>query len=177
MVGNGIVLQLLCILGTLLPRVRRARCHCSNKTYFSLRYQRMFESLMKTMVCGPKGFLGTAFLKAIPSAIPSQVDICDLEQVGDALDRHWPDVVINCAGKTGQPNIDWCETNRLVTAQANITGPLVLLGECMARDIFLAHIGSGCIFEGDNQGCGFSVTRPATEAVTIRERKSVPILC
>ena len=41
-----------------------------------------------------------------------------------------PDVVINCAGKTGRPNVDWCEDHKEETVRANVTGPLILLDEC-----------------------------------------------
>jgi 3,5-epimerase/4-reductase len=115
---------------------------------------------MKTMICGPRGFLGSAFLQAIPDAVASQVDISDPAQVAAELDRRRPDVLINCAGKTGRPNIDWCETHKLETARANITGPLVLLDQCLARGVYLIHIGSGCIYEGDNHGLGFGEQDP-----------------
>ena len=111
---------------------------------------------MKTIIFGPRGFLGSAFAQAIPNAISVQTNICDRQALSNVLDYYQPDIVVNCAGKTGLPNIDWCETNKLETLQANTTGPLVLLGECMARGVYLVHIGSGCIFEGDNEGGGFT---------------------
>lgn len=115
---------------------------------------------MRVMVFGPGGFLGSAFMKAVPDAVACEADICDAREIARALDQHRPDVVINCAGKTGRPNIDWCEHNQRETALANITGPLVLMNECLARDVLLTHIGSGCIFEGDNGGSGFGESDP-----------------
>jgi dTDP-4-dehydrorhamnose reductase len=41
------------------------------------------------------------------------------------LDEVKPDVVINAAGKTGKPNVDWCEDHKEETLRSNDTGPLV----------------------------------------------------
>ncbi len=69
---------------------------------------------------------------------------------------HKPDLIINAIGKTGRPNIDWCEGHRQETLHGNVTVPL-LLGEFTHRKgIYFVHIGSGCIYEGYNQGKGFS---------------------
>lgn len=78
-------------------------------------------------------------------------DIAEPMLVRRTLDLCKPDIVINAAGKTGTPNIDWCNknrANRLATLRSNVTGPLVLLDECLKRGIRLAHISSGCIFDG-----------------------------
>ncbi|MEK7136745.1 MAG: sugar nucleotide-binding protein, partial [Patescibacteria group bacterium] len=56
--------------------------------------------------------------------------------------------VINCAGKTGSPNVDWCEDHKEETLRSNTLGPLVLLGECGKRDIHFVHLSTGCIYEG-----------------------------
>lgn len=66
------------------------------------------------------------------------------------LDSYKPDVVVNCIGKTGRPNVDWCELNKEVTASANVGLPILLAEECAKKSIHLVHIGSGCIFFGDS---------------------------
>ncbi len=111
---------------------------------------------MKVLVFGSRGYLGRLFLSAYPGAIASTVDIADPAAVAAELDTHKPEVVINAAGKTGRPNIDWCEDHKLETLHANVTGPLVLLEECGQRGIYWVHFGSGCIYEGDNGGRGFT---------------------
>jgi len=77
------------------------------------------------------------------------------------LDAYRPEAVINCAGKTGRPNVDWCEDHRAETLRANVTGVLVLLEECLARGARLVHLGSGCIYTGDNGGRGWAEHDPA----------------
>lgn len=111
---------------------------------------------MNVVILGGKGYLGQKFLEVYPDAYTPSLDIGDAQAVGDMLDDIRPDVVINCAGKTGRPNIDWCEEHKEETLYSNLTGPLVLLRECAEKGIYWVHIGSGCIYEGDNGGEGFT---------------------
>lgn len=111
---------------------------------------------MKILVFGPKGYLGQKFLEKYPNAIAAEGDIADAAHVASLLEAHQPAVVLNAAGKTGRPNIDWCEDHKEETLHANVTGPLVLLEECRKRDIYFVHLSSGCIYSGDNEGRGFS---------------------
>lgn len=66
------------------------------------------------------------------------------------LDKHKPDVVINCIGHCGYKNIDDCETNQTKTVAANITIPAVLGSECYNKGIHFIHLSSGCIFNGQS---------------------------
>ncbi|MFA5930748.1 MAG: sugar nucleotide-binding protein [archaeon] len=71
-----------------------------------------------------------------------------------------PNFVINCAGKTGRPNVDWCEDHKKETLDSNVFLPLNLAKACEKTGSNLVHIGSGCVYEGDNNGIGFSETDP-----------------
>ncbi len=103
--------------------------------------------MSKVLIFGP-GFLGTRLSETLPGAILSAARIDDAEQVAEALEMHQPDAVVNCAGKTGSPNVDWCETHQAETFRSNVIGPLVLAEECQKANAYLLHIGSGCIFYG-----------------------------
>lgn len=70
------------------------------------------------------------------------------EDVDHILVTHKPDVLINCIGKTGRPNVDWCESNKEETAFANTAVPLLLARGCRERGVHLIQIGSGCIYFG-----------------------------
>jgi UDP-glucose 4,6-dehydratase len=72
----------------------------------------------------------------------------DSNFISRILDLHKPDIVINCIGKTGRPNVDWCELHREETASANIAIPVLLAEQCAKRSIYMIQIGSGCIFFG-----------------------------
>lgn len=72
------------------------------------------------------------------------------ELIRDLLDHHKPDVLINCIGKTGRPNIDWCESHQEETAATNSALPILLAEECGKKSIHLIQIGSGCIYFGSS---------------------------
>jgi 3,5-epimerase/4-reductase len=111
---------------------------------------------MKLLLFGARGYLGTRFRERFPDAAVPETDIADQAAVRSVLESIKPDAVINCAGKTGKPNVDWCEDHKEETIRANVTGPLILLDECLQRGIHFTHVSSGCIFAGDNGGKGFS---------------------
>jgi len=60
-----------------------------------------------------------------------------------------PDVVINAIGRTGSPNVDWCETHKEETYDANVTVPMAVATACKAREIPVLHLSSGCVFYGE----------------------------
>lgn len=103
---------------------------------------------MKILVFGSKGFIGGKMLRAWPDAVGTDARIDDKAAVLKALDEHKPGAVVNAAGKTGRPNIDWCETHQAETYRANVMGPLILAEACQERGLHLLHLASGCIFYG-----------------------------
>jgi 3,5-epimerase/4-reductase len=111
---------------------------------------------MKYLIFG-NGYLGNKF----KDALGQEAEICDtdignIEKVESILQEKKPEVIINCAGRTGRPNIDWCEDNKEETMYSNVVGPLVLAKACQENNIFMVHIGSGCIYQGNNKGKGFT---------------------
>lgn len=74
--------------------------------------------------------------------------ITSSEDVYNVISTYQPDVIVNCIGKTGRPNVDWCETNKEETALANTAVPIMLAEGCKRAGIHLIQIGSGCIFFG-----------------------------
>jgi len=82
-----------------------------------------------------------------PARINSPMDIIH------ELEVYKPDVVINCIGRTGTPNVDWCENHKAETLFANVTIPSMLAIECSQYKederggTPLVHIGSGCVYE------------------------------
>jgi 3,5-epimerase/4-reductase len=111
---------------------------------------------MKVVLFGSSGYLGEHFKRLYPEAVCPRMDIADRNSVSALLDAENPDVVINAAGKTGRPNVDWCEDHKEETLHANVTGPLILQEECAKHGVYLVHLSSGCIYTGDKSGEGFS---------------------
>ncbi|TSC59063.1 MAG: solute carrier family 35, member E3 [Candidatus Peregrinibacteria bacterium Greene0416_62] len=111
---------------------------------------------MSILLFGSRGFIGTHMQRRFPDAIASNIDIADSTAVAEEFDHIRPDIAINCVGKTGTPNVDWCEDHKEETFRSNVTGPLVLMEECRKRGIYWVHISSGCVYSGDNGGRGYS---------------------
>jgi 3,5-epimerase/4-reductase len=81
------------------------------------------------------------------------------------LDRVKPTHVLNCAGCTGRPNVDWCEDNKAATIRSNVIGTLNLADACEQRGIHISVFATGCIYAYDEAhpigGPGFKETDPA----------------
>jgi dTDP-4-dehydrorhamnose reductase len=116
---------------------------------------------MKYLIFGRNGWLANKLKDYLGDAIVSDVDILDLPAVRKELEEKNPEVVINAAGITGRPNIDWCEDHKAETIAGNVTAPLNLLQATQEKGFYLVHFGSGCIFQGDNDGKGFKEDDPA----------------
>ena len=62
------------------------------------------------------------------------------------LTKYKPTRVINCAGKRGTPNADWCEDHKVETMRSNVLGVLNLVDTCFEQGIHITHFGSACIY-------------------------------
>jgi dTDP-4-dehydrorhamnose reductase len=109
---------------------------------------------MSRIVVFGAGFLGERMAREIPGATLSRADVTDRAAVIAALREAGAEAAINAAGKTGRPNVDWCETHREETLQANVIGALTLAGACADHGAYLLHLGSGCIFYGPSPAPG-----------------------
>ncbi len=81
--------------------------------------------------------------------------------IEDEIVRVKPDSIINAAGITGRPNVNWCETHQEETIRANVLGLLNLADVAYLKDIHMINIGTGCIYQYDekhplNSGIGFT---------------------
>lgn len=119
---------------------------------------------MKYLIFGKNGWLAQKFNKFLEDSQISDKDITDLAAIRKELDEKKPEIVINAAGITGRPNIDWCEEHKLETIAGNVAGPLNILQACEERKIYWVHLSSGCIFQGSGpHHKGFSALgRPAS---------------
>lgn len=71
----------------------------------------------------------------------------DRHNITREIEEFKPTHVLNAAGVTGRPNIDWCEDNRLKVIKSNVLGCLTLADICHERDIHMTYFGTGCIYE------------------------------
>ncbi|OGY82651.1 MAG: hypothetical protein A3F54_00270 [Candidatus Kerfeldbacteria bacterium RIFCSPHIGHO2_12_FULL_48_17] len=102
---------------------------------------------MKYLILG-NGYVANLFKDSIGSeAEISTVRIENYDALKAEIQSKKPDVVINTAGKTGRPNVDWCEDHKLETIVSNVYGPLTILRVCEELGQYWAHVGSGCVYE------------------------------
>ncbi|XP_047972448.1 trifunctional UDP-glucose 4,6-dehydratase/UDP-4-keto-6-deoxy-D-glucose 3,5-epimerase/UDP-4-keto-L-rhamnose-reductase RHM1-like [Salvia hispanica] len=60
-----------------------------------------------------------------------------------------PTHVLNAAGLTGRPNVDWCESHKTETIRVNVAGTLTLADVCRENGLLMLNFATGCIFEYD----------------------------
>jgi len=98
---------------------------------------------MKILTLG-KGFVSDhlPYLSILDRLTP------DPKQIEKIIDRDKPDILINCIGRCGNPNVDQCELIKHETYTANTIIPAIVAEACYKHSIHFIHIGSGCIFYG-----------------------------
>lgn len=104
---------------------------------------------MKILIIG-KGYLGTRMAESWPDAVITDKIIKSKEDVLKLIDEHKPDAILNAAGITGKPNVDWCEDHQLETIEGNTILPIEIAKACQERGVYLLHLGTGCIFYGSS---------------------------
>ncbi|EMD97212.1 hypothetical protein COCC4DRAFT_41113 [Bipolaris maydis ATCC 48331] len=90
------------------------------------------------------------------------------ESVEKELDQVRPTHVLNCAGYTGVPNVDWCEDNKEKTIRSNVIGTINLVDCCFVRGIHVTTFSTACLYAYDEAhpigGPGFRETDAANFA-------------
>lgn len=90
------------------------------------------------------------------------------ESVMDELDKYKPTHVLNVAGSTGRPNVDWCEYHKEETIRNNVIGTINLTDCCFLKKIHVTVFATGCIYIYDDVhpicGPGFLESDPANFA-------------
>jgi 3,5-epimerase/4-reductase len=62
-----------------------------------------------------------------------------------------PTHVLNAAGSTGRPNVDWCEDHKEETVRNNVIGWLNLTDVCYLKGIHITVFSTGCFYTYDSQ--------------------------
>jgi 3,5-epimerase/4-reductase len=75
----------------------------------------------------------------------------NLDAVAQELEELKPQTVICCAGLTGRPNVDWCESHKQEVIRVNVIGTLGLVDLCYQKGIHVVNFATGCIFKYDKE--------------------------
>jgi 3,5-epimerase/4-reductase len=105
---------------------------------------------MKYLIFG-NGFIGNKLLNYLPDSVIVQERVSSINDIHQQIEKYDPEVVINCIGKTGVPNVDWCEIHKEETFFSNVTVPTYMAEVCEELEKYMVHMGSGCIYEGNKQ--------------------------
>jgi len=105
------------------------------------------------LVFGITGWIGNKLGEYLTSQnLPWQFAESRMENRADLIaeiDRVKPTLVLNAAGVTGRPNVDWCEDHRQETIRANVIGLLNLCDITNSRNIHMTNFATGCIYSYD----------------------------
>lgn len=109
---------------------------------------------MKAVLLG-SGFIGSSLSEYLNSRninlttlSRAYFDYTDPQQLEHTLKALGSTVLINCAGYTGSPNVDACETDKENCYFYNVTVPLRIAKICEKLNIKLVNVSSGCIYTG-----------------------------
>jgi len=110
---------------------------------------------MKILLLGATGYLGRAYAQAkapagvtLVSVNRETVDYYNPVKLRTKIREERAEVLLNCSGYTGKPNVDECEKNQDLCFRLNVLWPeqlAQLAAECKTQ---LVQIGSGCIYQG-----------------------------
>jgi len=123
------------------------------------------NDMTRVLVFGGKtGWIGQMMVELCKKegieVFPAESRAQNRADVEAELDKIKPTHVLNAAGITGRPNIDWCEDHKPETIRTNVIGTLNISDLCNEKGIHCTVYATGCIFKYDDahplgSGIGF----------------------
>tara|TARA_Y100000004_G_scaffold127628_1_gene143662 strand:- start:4501 stop:5352 length:852 start_codon:yes stop_codon:yes gene_type:complete len=104
---------------------------------------------MKVCILGNTGYIGGKLRSYFESE--GKHDLY-LPIRGEHEDMNGVDLVINCIGRVGSPNLDEYDSSQIMgeAIDSNVAKVAFFTGLCEALDIPLIHLSTGCFFKGDD---------------------------
>eukprot|EP01114_Cavostelium_apophysatum_P001507 TRINITY_DN11313_c0_g1_i1.p1 TRINITY_DN11313_c0_g1~~TRINITY_DN11313_c0_g1_i1.p1 ORF type:complete len:298 (+),score=54.73 TRINITY_DN11313_c0_g1_i1:109-1002(+) len=123
-------------------------------------------SKSKYLVFGSTGWIGGMIVELLQKNPHADVSCAksrleDRASIQREIDEYKPNYIMNCAGVTGRPNVDWCEDHKQETIRSNVIGTLNLCDVAFLNSIHVTNFATGCIYEYDeshemHSGVGFT---------------------
>ena len=111
---------------------------------------------MKFLIWGGKGWIGSMICDLLRfkgyTVILATARLDNYPAILSEIKSENPDFVINSAGITGVPNVDWCENNKQATIFTNVIGTINLAMACSIESVHMTNFASGCIYTYDKIG-------------------------
>mmetsp|Transcript_11168 Transcript_11168/g.33327 ORF Transcript_11168/g.33327 Transcript_11168/m.33327 type:complete len:312 (+) Transcript_11168:87-1022(+) len=109
----------------------------------------------KFLLYGKNGWIGGMLIELIKASgdevVLGNARLENRQDVAAEIDRVQPTRVLNAAGVTGRPNVDWCEFNKQTVIRTNVIGCLNLADLCWQKQLHCTLYATGCIFEYDDK--------------------------
>lgn len=104
----------------------------------------------KILILGSEGGLGQAFMEVYADEKPVGLDRNDLDvanqvELNAAIEKHTPELVINCTGYTA---VDNAEADRGTAEAVNGMAPGLMAAACKKLGATLVHFSTGMVFKG-----------------------------
>lgn len=112
---------------------------------------------MRVLLLGASGYFGTGFAeelerRCITPVVISHRDFWSIKT--PKLDG--AQLVINCAAFITRPSVDFCEDHKVECVRGNLLFPVRVCQSCERFGIPLIHLSTGCLYNGENGGWGWS---------------------
>ena len=114
---------------------------------------------------GKNGWIGQKLVQLLKDSghhpICAESRLENRQDIINEIEHTKPEAIINAAGITGKPNVDWCEDHKQETLRTNVIGTLNLADVAFQHGLHLTNISTGCIYEYDEKhpmgsGIGFT---------------------
>ena len=110
-------------------------------------------NLSNILILG-RGYIGNAVYEHLKDThnvklvSANELDYHDPSLLGKYILNNGIQVVVNCSGFTGRPNIDEAEEKKELCWELNVASPLRVNKLCDKLGVGYIHISSGCIYDG-----------------------------
>ncbi len=115
------------------------------------------------LIYGRTGWIGGALGHLLDGKYKYYFGSARLENRSDIerdIQRARPTHILNAAGITGRPNVDWCENHKCEVVRTNVLGTLNLIDVASEAKVHVTNFATGCIFAYDEahpeDGPGFT---------------------
>lgn len=119
--------------------------------------------MKNTLLLVGRGYIGEAFIEEMERRKIKWLHLSH-RPFGDL--RKWlschPEIelIINCAAFITKPSVDLCEDHKRETLLGNLVFPTALVNACELTGTPLLHVSTGCLYNGNKGGKGYSETDP-----------------
>ena len=130
-------------------------CRLFIRFSFDLRRFRFPSMTDVYLLFGRNGWIGGKLIELLKeqgkTVHLSETRTQNRETVIAEIEKFKPTHILNAAGVTGRPNVDWCEDHRQDTIRSNVLGVLTIADVCDEYKIHHLLYATGCIFEYDEE--------------------------